>query len=207
MVSFMPASQKNRRHPDMRTPAFGMVLLGLALLFTARTDAANFGVKSVKVMLDQRVLLVNARFDLPINPRIEEALSKGIAIDVVIDVNMAKHRWWWRNRLITDQTLRRRIQFHALSRQYLVSGLHARDPSESFGSLTQALAHAGTLDEFRIFLTAKKEIEADARYLLLLRARLDIEALPMLMRPLAYATPSWRLNTGWTEWLVQRAQP
>jgi hypothetical protein len=191
----------------MRTPAFGMVLLGLALLFTARTDAANFGVKNVKVMLDQRVLLVNARFDLPINPRIEEALSKGIAIDVVIDVNMAKHRWWWRNRLITDQTLRRRIQFHALSRQYLVSGLHARDPSESFGSLTQALAHAGTLDEFRIFLTAKKEIEADARYLLLLRARLDIEALPMLMRPLAYATPSWRLNTGWTEWPVQRAQP
>jgi hypothetical protein len=191
----------------MRAPSLGMVLLGLALLFAAHTDAANFGIKNAKVVLDQRVLLVNARFDLPISPRIEEALSKGIAIDVVIDVNMVKHRWWWRNRLVTDHTLRRRIQFHALSRQYLVSGLHARGPSESFGSLTQALAHAGTLDEFAIPLTPKKEIEADARYLLLLRARLDIEALPMLMRPLAYATPSWRLNTGWTEWPIERAQP
>ena len=191
----------------MRHQPLGIVLLGLALLLAARADAVNFGVKNANVVLDQRMLLINARFDLPINPKIEEALSKGIPIDVVIDINMVKHRWWWRNRLVTDHTLRRRIQFHALSRQYLVSGLHAHEPSESFGSLTQALAHAGTLDEFTMFLTAKKEIETDARYLLLLRARLDIEALPMLMRPLAYATPSWRLNTGWTEWPVQRAQP
>lgn len=191
----------------MRDRSLGMVLLGLALVFAARADAANFGVKSANVVLAERVLLVNARFDLPISARIEEALNKGIPIDVVIDADMVKHRWWWRNRLITDQTLRRRIQFHALSRQYLVSGLQAHEPSESFGSLTQALAHAGTLDDFRIFLTAKKVIEADARYLLRLRARLDIEALPMLMRPLAYATPSWRRSTGWTEWPIERAQP
>jgi hypothetical protein len=191
----------------MRDRWLGLLLLGLALLLAVRADAANFGVKTANVVLAERMLLINARFDLPINPRIEEALSKGIPIDVVIDVHMVKHRWWWRNRPVTDHTLRRRIQFHALSRQYLVSGLQARESSESFGSLTQALAHAGTLDEFTIPLTAKKEIETDARYLLLLRARLDIEALPMLMRPLAYATPSWRLNTGWTEWPVQRTQP
>jgi hypothetical protein len=164
-------------------------------------------VKAAGAYLNDRVLHVNARFDLPVNPRIEEALSKGIPIDVVIDVNMAKYRWWWQNRVITDHVLHRRIQFHALSRQYLVSGPRENDPSESFGSLSQALVHAGTLDEFEIVLTAKKEIEADARYLLVLRARLDIEALPMLMRPLAYATPSWRRSTGWTEWPIERVQP
>ncbi len=183
------------------------VLLALALLPAPRADAANFSVKSVQSFLDDRVLHVNARLDLPVNPRIEEALSKGIPIDVVIEVNMLKHRWWWRNRLITDTVVRRRIQFHALSRQYLVSGVREDDPSESFSSLSQALTQAGTLDEFRIFLTAKKEIVADARYLLMLRAHLDIEALPMLMRPLAYATPSWRRNTGWTEWPIERVQP
>ena len=191
----------------MRYRSTGMLLLGLALLFAARADAANFSVKSARAALEQRTLHVHARFDLPIGAKIEEALGKGIPIDVVIDVNMVKHRWWWRNRPVTDMVLRRRIQFHALSRQYLVSGLQAREPSESFGTLAQALAHAGTLDEFTIALTAKKEIEADARYLLLLRARLDIEALPMLMRPLAYATPSWRLNTGWTEWPIERVLP
>lgn len=191
----------------MRYPAPGLLSLGLAFLLVAYADASDFSVKNATVVLDQRNLHINARLDLPINPRIEEALSKGIPIDVVIEINMVKHRWWWRNGLITDMVLRRRIQFHALSRQYLVSGLHERDPSESFGSLSQALAHAGRFDDFVLPLTAKKVIEADARYLLQLRARLDIEALPMLMRPLAYATPSWRLNTGWTEWPVQRAQP
>ena len=191
----------------MRIQPLATLLLALALLAAARADAADFSVKSAQSLLNDRVLHVNARFDLPVNPRIEEALNKGIPIDVVIELNMVKHRWWWKNRLITDTVLRRRIQFHALSRQYLVSSVRADDPSESFGSLSQALVQAGTLDDFKIFLTAKKEIEVDARYLLALRARLDIEALPMLMRPLAYATPSWRRNTGWTEWPIESAQP
>jgi hypothetical protein len=191
----------------MHLQLLATVLLTLALLPAQRADAANFSVKSAQSHLNDRVLYVDARFDLPVNPRIEEALSKGIPIDVVIEVNMVKYRWWWRNWLITDTVVRRRIQFHALSRQYLVSGMREDDSSESFGSLSQALAHAGTLDEFKLFLTAKKEIEADARYLLMLRAHLDIEALPMLMRPLAYATPSWRRNTGWTEWPIEHVQP
>lgn len=203
----MLASRRSLRVPDMHIRPLGAVLLALALLSAPRADAANFSVKAAEVYLNDRVLHVTARFDLPVNPRIEEALSKGIPIDVVIEASMVKHRWWWKNRLITDTVLRRRIQFHALSRQYLVSGMREDDPSESFGSLSQALAHAGTLDEFKIFLTSKKEIEADARYLLVLRARLDIEALPMLMRPLAYATPSWRRSTGWTEWPIERVRP
>lgn len=191
----------------MRHRSLGIVLLGLALLFAAPADADNFTVKSAQARLDDRLLHVSAHFDLPVNPRIEEALSKGIPIDVVIDVNMVKHRWWWRNRLITDHDLRRRIQFHALSRQYLVSDLRAHDQPISFNTLTQALTYAGTLDDFMLILTPKKEIEAGARYLLELRARLDIETLPMLMRPLAYATPSWRRNTGWTEWPIEFVQP
>jgi hypothetical protein len=180
------------------------LLLTLTLLPAPRADAANFSVKSVQSTLDNRVLHVNARFELPVNPRIEEAIR---ASRLTYDWEVWPNRWWWWNRVVTDRILRRRIQFHALSRQYLVSGLLENDASESFGSLGQALVYAGTLDQYRIVITAKKEIEADARYLLVLRARLDIEALPMLMRPLAYATPSWRRSTGWTEWPIERVQP
>ena len=181
----------------------GLLLLGMASLATSPAQAAGFQVKSAKPYLHERVLHVNTRLDLVLNPRTEEALSKGIPIDVVIEVNLAKRVWWWRNKVITDHTLRRRIQFHALSRQYLVSGRTVREPAESFGTLSAALAHAGALEDFTIALTPKKEIEAGARHLLKLRARLDIEALPMLMRPLAYTLPSWRLSTGWTEWPIE----
>lgn len=179
------------------------LLLVLALLPGIPGAAADFKLVRAEPALNQRALHVNARFDLPLKPPTEEALNKGIPLDLIFDVNLVKHRWWWRNKVITDWALRRRIQFHALSRQYLVSGLTEFDSSESFTSLAPALKHLGSLDNLVIPLTAKKDIEGGARYLLQLRTRLDIESLPTLMRPIAYATPAWRLNSGWTEWPVQ----
>jgi len=180
-----------------------VVTLSLALTLAAAGAAAQFDVKQAEPVLRDRVLYVNTRLDLALNRRTEEALSKGIPIDITIDIKLVRYRWWWTNIVITDVTLNRRLQFHALSRQYLVSSRGGDEPAESFGSLTQALAYLGDLSGFTIPLTAKKELLPDARHLLVLRARLDIEALPVVMRPLAYATPSWRLSTGWTEWPVQ----
>ena len=191
----------------MRGAWVNVWLLAPLLLLTPSSEAANFKVKNAQPFISDRNLHVNARLDLPLNARTEEALSKGIPIDVVIEINMVKHRRWWRDRTVTDTVLRRRIQFHALSRQYRVSTLNDSEPADSFGSLALALAHAGALEEFIIPLTPKKEIEPGARYLLQLRARLDIEALPMLMRPLAYSMPSWRLSTGWTEWPIEHDRP
>jgi hypothetical protein len=181
-----------------------VLVIGAALALAAGGAAARFEIKQSEPIIRDRVLHVNTRLDLSLNSSIDEALSKGIPIDVAIDVKLVRYRWWWTNELITDVTLNRRLQFHALSRQYLVSSLRGDEPAESFGTLDQALAHLGDLSEFSIILTPKKDIRPKARYLLVLRARLDIEALPVVMRPLAYATPAWRQNTGWTEWPVQK---
>src|SRR4030065_2012587 len=92
-VFIMPASPRSRRSPDMPIRLLAALLLTLTLLPAPRADAANFSVKSVQSTLDNRVLHVNARFDLPVNPRIEGALSKGIPIDVGIDVGRGEKRW------------------------------------------------------------------------------------------------------------------
>lgn len=180
-----------------------LLLAVLTLLPGTRGAAADFTLTRAEPSLNQRALHINARFDLQLKPPTEAALNKGIPLDLIFEVNLVKTRWWWRNKVITDWVLRRRIQFHALSRQYLVSGLTEYDNSESFASLPQALKHLGALDHLVLPLTAKKQIEDNARYLLQLRARLDIESLPTLMRPIAYATPAWRLNSGWSEWPIQ----
>lgn len=177
-----------------------LLLLGATLAAPARAD---FKVGSAEPYLQDRVLHVNTRLELALNAKTEEALDKGIPLDVVIDIQVVRTRWWWWNQVISDWTFRRRIVFHALSRQYLVTDPLATAPAESFVSLTQALAHLGDLSDLKLFLTAKKHFEPGARYAVLLRARLDIEALPTLMRPLAYATPSWHLGTGWSQWAVQ----
>ncbi len=178
-------------------------VLTLVLLLAAPAVAGDFGIRQAAPFLKERQLHINTRFEIGFNPKIEEALNKGIPVDVVFEINLVQYRWWWRNKRITDLSFRRRIQFHALSRQYLVSGLDPEQPFESFGSLSQALAEMGNLGELILLLAPKKQLEPGARLLVQLRAHLDIEALPTLMRPLAYVTPSWRLNSGWSEWPVQ----
>jgi len=181
-------------------------ILGLVLLMASALSAplhADFSVHNAEPFVLDRVIHVNTRFDFALNSKTEEALNKGIPLDVVVDIALVRQRWWWANKVITDVTVRRRISFHALSRQYLVTGLYASDPTESFGLLNQALAHMGDFTELLLPLTPKKKIEPDESYALAMRARLDIESLPTLMRPLAYVTPSWRLGTGWKLWSVQ----
>jgi len=186
----------------MTQRALGSILLAGALAMGLASASADFEVKEGAPTLIDRVIHVNTQFALSLNPKIDEALSKGIPIDINIDIKLMRHRWWWRNVLITDWTLTRRLQFHALSRQYLVTTLQDDRSTESFSTLAQALDWLGDVRDLRIPLTAKKELVPGARHILALRARLDIEALPVIMRPLAYATPSWRLNTGWLEWPV-----
>jgi hypothetical protein len=185
-----------------------LLLLGLGMLL-AMPAAAEFSVQSAAPVLQvqadgERVLGVNTRLALALTPATEEALNSGIPLEIVIDIEFSRHRWWWGNKLISDWAVRRRLSFHALSRQYLVSGTSTMQPSDSFGSLALALAHAGNLSRLEFVLPAKKQIEPGARHLLRVRARLDIEALPAIMRPLAYASPAWRLNSGWTTWSVRQ---
>jgi phage gp46-like protein len=183
--------------------ARGALGLVLALTLTGTSAHADFAVKNAAPRLEGRVLHLETRFDLNLNPKTEEALHKGIPLDLVVDFQLLRKRWWWTDRVITDLQLRRRLQFHALSRQYMVVEPRPSGLAESFASLDQALAYLGDFSELRIPLTAKKEVLPDTHYVVAARAYLNIEALPALMRPLAYATPSWYLGTGWTEWPVQ----
>jgi hypothetical protein len=46
-------------------------------------------------------------------------------------------------------------------------------------------------------------LEEDEDYEIHLQAYLDIEELPIPLKPMAYLFPSWKLSTGWTKWPVE----
>jgi hypothetical protein len=179
------------------------LLLGMSTVLAAPATHAEFKVQQATPFLHERILHLNTLLDLKLSPRAEEALHKGIPLEIEVEVRVVQHRWWWADRVVSDWNVRRRLLFHALSRQYVVTRLYPPAAPQSFGALDQALLHLGRLDDVKLQLTARKQFFPDARYLVELRARLDIEALPALMRPLAYVTPSWRLGTGWHQWPVQ----
>jgi len=173
--------------------------------FIAGGARADFVVRDIDARFVDEALLITTALDMSLSARSEEALNKGIPLDIIIDLALVEHRRFLWDRVVTDRTLHRRIQYHALSAQYLVSSADiGADEFARFPTAQAALTYAGALNELEIPLAKKKDIDPKLQYWLKLRVQLDIETLPSPLRPLAYVTPAWHHNTGWTRREVQR---
>ena len=180
-----------------------LLFLACLLPLGAQPAAADFNVTGLKPKLDQQVLQLNGSLELALTAKVDEALTKGIPLDITIDISLYRQRGWyiW-DQHIANWVIRRRIRYHALSRQYLVHG-DDKQPGdvESFIELRQALKYMGTLSDIK--LKIDETIANKRQYVVMIRARLDIESLPAPLRPVAYASLDWHLNSGWSKWKVQ----
>ncbi len=181
------------------------VKLVLAALLTvyAPWSAADFRVAEISAQSAKTALNVSGVLELALSPKVEEALNKGIPLRINVELRLYRRVPMLWDQHVQTWVLHRGISYHALSRQYLVNG-HRADPKvmESFTSLPTASANMGMLDDVQLPLSVT--LDAEHRYYLQVRASLDLEALPASLRPVAYTSLSWRLNSGWTEWNVQQ---
>jgi hypothetical protein len=172
------------------------------LVLACCSDAnADFKVVDVQPKLADQSLVLTGNIELGLNAKVEEALAKGIPLEVNIAVLLHRNRRFLWDREIASWTLHRRIQFHALSGQYLVS-TSAPEPEygESLLTLQEALKQLGSLND--VALKLEEAITPDAAHSVDVRVSLDIEALPTPLRPVAYTSFTWRLNSGWSTWKV-----
>lgn len=145
--------------------------------------------------------MVTADMDLDLSSEVETALTKGIPMDILIAFSMYRQRRFMWDKKIGEWTLRARLQYHALSDLYLVTLQGSGDP-KTFTTQRAGLKYIGTLSRVSFPLPSEGK-QKDRRYWLGLRARLDIESLPAPLRPLAYTSSAWRLDSKWTRWTIQ----
>lgn len=163
--------------------------------------SADFTVVDIQPKFVEQSLVLNGNFELGLNTKVEEALAKGIPLEVNIDVHLLRTRRFLWDQKIASWTLRRRIQFHALSGQYLVSSAEPEPESgESLLTLQEALKQLGTLND--VTLKLEEPVKPDDAHSVDIRVSLDIEALPTPLRPVAYTSFTWHLNSGWSTWKV-----
>ncbi len=181
------------------------VLLIFVVSGIARMALADFNVREVRTHLYSDSLGFSAQLDLNLSRKAEEALNKGIPLDVVIDISLLQHRSILWDRTVATWDLRRTLQFHALSGRYLVGGAGiSADSYDNFASLDNALGYLGEIDEIRLPLYDKDMPARGGEYHVRLRVYLDINSLPSPLRPVAYTSPAWHLSSGWTTWSVRR---
>ncbi|MBE9515387.1 MAG: DUF4390 domain-containing protein, partial [Proteobacteria bacterium] len=196
----------NATAPGPARPA--LLLLFITLLYSFIV-VASFSIKHMDVNLRKDGLELSGQLDLDLSRKTEEALDKGIPLEIIFDFNIYRERSFIWDEKLNSWQLRRKILFHAISNQYLITTRlpDAEPTQESFPSLQEALAGMGGFDSIELKLDDNNvgtDIiqNTDSPLYLDIRARLDIESLPTPLRPVAYTSRSWRLNSGWSSWSV-----
>lgn len=186
--------------PEKDAPAFAAcrkLLALLALLLAMPLHASDFFITGINTRLQENVYLLDAHVDYRFSEEALEALDNGVPLTFQLSIEIERKRKWWLDAEVANLQQRYRLQFHPLSHQYLLQNLNS-GAFYAFQSLSAALDAMGTLHDFP--LLDVQLIEKDEKYEVLLHAELDIESLPSPLRPLAYISPAWRLNSDWYTW-------
>lgn len=189
------------RQPTRRRARRWIILAALLVtLFAALAPAVareGFWVQQVETRLVDTTYQMSERLDLSFSTEAIEALDNGVPLTLSIQIQVRRvGAWLWEDSLV-DLLLSYAIRYKPLSERYEVYRLPGTE-GRSFVSREAAIRALGELAELPLIDAAS--LEPDTDYEVQLRVSLDIEALPLPLRPIAYLKPSWKLSSGWTKW-------
>lgn len=176
-----------------------VVALTLVYMPLGFSSAAADGIKirHADTKLVNNVYWLNAQIEYDFSKKMLEALKNGIPITVQLDIEVSRHRdYLWDEKVATLEQ-RYQLQYHALTKQYLLKNLNSAS-QHSLSSLKSALAALGNITDLP--LLDRKLLDDHEQYSARMQASLDVEALPVPLRLLAYFTSGWRLSSEWYEW-------
>ncbi len=184
----------------LRAAWFGMLLL-LAVCPIPTAQARGIDVQSLSSRIDEGRFIIDAVLDVRLTDNTREALENGVTLQFELETRLLRPRRFWWNRELLHETRRFLLSRHALADGYLLSEADT-DQQQAYKRLEDALQALGTLEGY---VAGEVDDEQPSRqYHGRLRLRLDIEALPAPLRPIAYVSPSWRVSSGWYEWIFAR---
>lgn len=146
--------------------------------------------------------VLSADFKFELNPRLEEAVTKGVVLHFVADFELTRPRWYWLDEKLATRSQTYRLSYHALTRQYRLStgGLH-----QSFATLSEAVQVLSRLRNWVVVERGEKGIRSGEPYDAMLRLRLDVTQLPRPFQITALGNKDWSLASDWKAWQVTLA--
>ncbi len=171
-------------------------MIGLLLALGARPAVAA-EVTALRVERAADGLLLNAQvaFDLP--AAADDALHKGIPLSFVAEATVVRDRWYWYDKEVAAATRYLRLSYQPLTRRWrlLVSatpiGSTGLALGQNFDSHDEALAAVQRIAGWKI--ADLGDLDADGRYAVTLRFRLDVTQLPRPFQIGAVGQSDWSL--------------
>lgn len=184
--------------PLMRHTCHFFIAILLLMLTTLCSASENIGITISSANLEQqdKTFLLSAKINYHLSPETIDALSNGITIIFNVKFStIAQRRWLWDKHSYT-LILPYQIKYHTFAETYQVTDLTTLH-QQNFSSLSAAIDALGNLDEIPLHQLTAKNFE---RHTGSISAYLNIEALPLPMRPMAYLTPAWHLSSDTFKW-------
>lgn len=171
------------------------LLLLLALASVAVFAADESTITHAEIVPGDGGYVLNADIELDLNPRLTDAITRGVALHFVAELVIERPRWYWVNEVVVERELNYRISYHAITRSYRLSigSLH-----QSFESLDSALR---TMQRIRNWqLTDKDGLSPGVSHEVALRFRHDTAQLPKPFQVTAIGSRDWNVGTDWMRW-------
>lgn len=184
----------------------GLVALSLATLSLQHSVHAapagpGFAVEHAALRTVGELYVADARIECRFSDDSLEAMRNGVPLTVIVEIEVRRKRGRWWDETLAASELAYRMESNVLTGRYRIRNLHD-GRMRNFRSLDKMIDALGDLRSIPVI--ARDRLSGDERYAARIRAHLDIEALPSPLRPIAYLSPDWRLNSGWFEWWIPR---
>ncbi len=153
-------------------------------------------VRSAYVNINKGVFLLHARVEYPVSEALRSALKDGVTLTFDLEARVDRERHLWFDANIVDLTLRRELNYHAVSDRYVVRDTRSRD-QETFSTLDEALDFLGKIDAWPILVEPQLD---GGSYTISVRAGMRRGHLPASLRAILFWTDDWARVSEWYTW-------
>jgi hypothetical protein len=187
--------------PRLRPGAWAGWLAALAIAWWgALAMAAEFSISKAAARLQDGTYVLDATIGYQFSPAVLEALENGVPLTAELHLQVRREGAWVWEADVVDVRLRSQIRFSPLLGTYQVTNVDTGQ-HRSFASRDRAI---GALGEVKDLTLARADaLDPDETYRVEMRATLDIESLPLPLRPKAYLSPDWNLSSEWSRWRLR----
>jgi len=168
--------------------------------WTVLALAAEFTISQASARLQDGTYVVDATIGYEFSAAALEALENGVPLTVEIHLQVRREGAWVWEPDVVDSRLRSQIRFSPLQGTYQVTNIDS-GAQRSFASRDRAIAALGEVKD--VTLVRADALAADQTYRVEMRVALDIESLPLPLRPRAYLSPDWNLSSEWSRWRLR----
>lgn len=176
-------------------------MLMVLLCSAVSTLAAGVDFRRIALTLSENGrILLDADIGYDLNDTVSEALENGVPLTFETHVQMRRAEAWIWESDVVDRRLRTVLRYRPLSGLYELRNLQTEEHLD-FATRDAALRALGKIVGMPVI--ERDALNLDEDYLVKIDVRLDIEALPLPMRPTAYLTRDWSIRSEPWEWRLR----